>query len=55
MYTLELAIVCACLASAASAFCAFFAASFSARLRASTERVEVAATRASIEDKKLGA
>ena len=39
--------VAACLASAASAFRAFLWASFSARLRASRERVEVAASKAS--------
>jgi hypothetical protein len=47
MRTLEAEICCACLASRASAFRAFLWASFSARLRASTERVEVAAARAS--------
>lgn len=45
--TLEEAMVAACFASAASALRAFLWASFSARLRASRERVEVAASRAS--------
>lgn len=48
MVTFEAAIVWAAFASAASAFNAFLCASFSARLRASTERVEVAAARASL-------
>ena len=39
--------VAACFASAASALRAFLWASFSARFRASSERVEVAASRAS--------
>jgi hypothetical protein len=39
--------VAACFASAASAFRAFLCASFSARLRASSEREFVAASRAS--------
>lgn len=47
MVTFEEAIVCACFASAASAFRAFLWASFSARFWASRERVEVAAARAS--------
>ena len=46
--TFEEAIAAACLASAASALRAFLCASFSARLRASRERVEVAASRASV-------
>ena len=49
MVTLDVASVCACLASAASALRAFLWASFSARFWASTERVEVAAARASSE------
>jgi hypothetical protein len=47
MITFEEAIVAAAFASAASALRAFLWASFSARLRASRERVEVAASRAS--------
>ena len=47
MTTLEDAMVAACFASAASAFRAFLWASFSARLRASRERFEAAASRAS--------
>ena len=47
MVTLEEAIVCAALSSRASAFRAFLCASFSARLRASRESVEVEASRAS--------
>jgi hypothetical protein len=47
MRTFEAEICCACLASSASALSAFLCASFSARLRASTERVDVAAARAS--------
>jgi hypothetical protein len=47
MMTLDVAIVAACFASAASAFRAFLWASFSARFRASTESDDVAASRAS--------
>lgn len=47
MVTLEDESVWACFSSAASALSAFLCASFSARLRASRERVEVAAARAS--------
>jgi hypothetical protein len=47
MVTFEAAIVWRCFCSAASAFRAFLWASFSARFWASTERVEVAAARAS--------
>lgn len=48
MIILELESVSWCLASAAAAFRAFLWASFSARFWASTERVEVAAARASV-------
>lgn len=47
MRILELASVSLCLASAASALAAFLVASFAARFWASTDRVEVAAARAS--------
>jgi hypothetical protein len=47
MRTFEEASSLACFSSAACAFAAFLRASFSARFWASTERVEVAAERAS--------
>jgi hypothetical protein len=49
MITLEEESFSASLASAASALAAFFLASFSARFWASTDRVAVAASRASVQ------